>query len=197
MPNLRRPCDALACRYCFSDGRDRYRSCSVIQRTVNPRDVPLLGMDPLKQGADLIQCQGGRQAAREIHMDFIRATRGIRAQFADPAQTVGSHPGQGIASEAAFGLTPVPAKHLHGLLGIAGQDRKGEPINREGEARIHGIYRTPVRSAVGSAPVLPRRGPFRSAPQPVGMRRGPALSPGDGRRCCSEQGSIGGVIASL
>jgi hypothetical protein len=62
-------------------------------------------------------------------------------------------------------------------LGITGQDRKGQPINREGEARIHGIYRTPVRSAVGSAPVLPRRGPFRSAPQPIGMRRGPALPP--------------------
>jgi hypothetical protein len=60
-------------------------------------------------------------------------------------------------------------------LRITGQDRKRQPINGEGEARIHGIYRTPVRSAVGSAPVLPRRGPFRSAPQPIGMRRGPAL----------------------
>jgi hypothetical protein len=39
------------------------------------------------------------------------------------------------------------------------------------------LYRTPVQSAVGSAPVLPRRGPFRSAPQPAGMRRGPALPP--------------------
>jgi hypothetical protein len=41
-------------------------------------------------------------------MDFIRTTRGIGAQFADPAQTVCPHPGQGIASEAALGLAPVP-----------------------------------------------------------------------------------------
>ena len=112
-------------------------------------------------------------------MDFIRTTRRIGAQFADPAQSVRLDPGQGIASEAAFGLAPVSTKDLHRLLGIARQDRKRQPINGESEARIHGTYRTPVRSAVGSAPVLPRRGPFRSAPQPVGMRRGPAL-PADG-----------------
>jgi hypothetical protein len=34
-------------------------------------------------------------------------------------------------------------------------------------------------------------------PQLIGMRRGPALSPGDGRTCCSEQGSIRSVFASL
>ena len=146
--------------------------------------MSLLFMHPLKEPSDLIQCQGGRQAARQIHMDFIGTTRGIRTQFADPAQTVGSHPGQGIASEAAFRPTPVSTQYPHGLLRIAGQGRKRQPINREGECRIHGTYRTPVMSAVGSAPVLPRRGPFRSAPQPVGMRRGPALSPDNGQRCC-------------
>ncbi len=44
------------------------------------------------------------------------------------------------------------------------------------------------------APVLPRRGLFRSAPQPIGMRRGPALPPIQGRTCCFEQGSNPGVM---
>ena len=179
MPDLGRTSHTLACRDGFSDGRYRYASRSVIERTINSCDVPLLLMHPLEQGADLIQCQGGRQAARQIHMDFIRAPRGIGAQFAHSAQAVGSHPGQRIPPEATLGLAPVSAQYPHGLLRIARQDRKRQPINREGEARIHGTYRTPVMSAVGSAPVLPRRGPFRSAPQPAGMRRGPA-SPPDG-----------------
>ena len=85
MPHLSRPCHALACRDRFSDGRDRHRSGSVIQRTVDACDVSLLlvwthlsrlGFDP---------GQGGRQAARQIHMDFIRTTWRVRAQFADPA----------------------------------------------------------------------------------------------------------------
>jgi hypothetical protein len=107
MPDLSRTCDTLACRDGLSDCCYGYRSGSVIQRTVNAGDVPLLLMHPLEQGSDLIQCQGGRQAARQIHMDFIRTTRGIGAQFADPAQTIYPHPRQGIASEAAFGPAPI------------------------------------------------------------------------------------------
>ena len=45
-----------------------------------------------------------------------------------------------------------------------------------------------------SAPVLPRRGPFRSAPQPIGMRRGPALPPIEGPACCSVNASNNGFI---
>jgi hypothetical protein len=129
MPDLSRTSHTLASSDGLSNRADRDRSGSVIQGAVDPCDVSLLFMHPLKQGADLIQCQGGRQAARQIHMDFIRTTRGIGAQFADPAQTVCSHPGQGIASEAAFSLTPVPTQDTHGLLRIAGQDRKRQPID--------------------------------------------------------------------
>jgi hypothetical protein len=134
-------------------------------------------MHPLEQGADLIQCQGGREAARQIHMDFIRTTRGIGAQFADPAQAVTLIQDKGYPRKPPLALLQSPPSTFMVSCGLLARTGKGEPINREGEARIHGIYRTPVRSAVGSAPVLPRRGPFRSAPQPIGMRRGPALPP--------------------
>ena len=108
-------------------------------------------------------------------MDLIGPTRRIRAEFADPLCSIGLDPGQRIASEATFGPAPVSAKHFHSFLGIAGQDGKSQPINRESECRLHETYRTPVRNPVVRAPVLPRRGPFRSAPQPAGIGRGPAL----------------------
>ena len=85
MPDLSRTRHTLTCRDGFANGRDRHRSCPIIERTVDPRHMALLSMHPLEEGSDLIQCQGGRQAARQIHMDFIRTTRRIRAQFSDAA----------------------------------------------------------------------------------------------------------------
>ena len=85
MPDLSRPRDALACSNRLSNRPDRDRSRPVIQGAINARDVSLLLMHPLEEGSDLIQCQGGRESARQIHMDFIRTTRRIRAQFSDAA----------------------------------------------------------------------------------------------------------------
>ena len=61
MPNLGRSRHTLASSNGLSDRADRDRSGSVIQSAINARDMPLLSMHPLEQGADLIQCQGGRQ----------------------------------------------------------------------------------------------------------------------------------------
>ena len=85
MPDLRGTSHTLPSRNGLPNRCHWDRSRSVIQRTVNSGDVPLLLMHPLQEPSDLIQCQGGRQAARQIHMDFIRATRRIGSQFADPA----------------------------------------------------------------------------------------------------------------
>ena len=109
MPDLRGTRHTLPSSDGLSNRADRHRACSVIKRAIDARDVALLDMDPLEESADLIQCQGGREAARQVHMDFIGAPRRIGAQFAHPAQTVHPHPRQGIASEAAFGLTPIAA----------------------------------------------------------------------------------------
>jgi hypothetical protein len=61
---------------------------SIIERTVNSGDVPLLCMDPLQEHSNLIECERRDQTAREIDMDFIRTTRRIRAQFANSSQSI-------------------------------------------------------------------------------------------------------------
>lgn len=85
-------------------------------------------------------------------MDFIRATTRIRAKLANPMRSIHPNPGEGIASKASFGPRPISAENLHGILRIAGHDRKSQPIYGEGKRRIHGTYRTPIRNPVVSPP---------------------------------------------
>ena len=135
-------------------------SRSVIERTVNSGDVPLLGMHPLEQGST-IQCQGGREAAREIHMisfddeEYWCPICRPRADRRPASRTRDT-------SEPTFGFAPISAKDLHGLLGVARQDGKRQPINREGEAGIHGLYRT-LYGALRVAPRVTKTGPFAPA----------------------------------
>lgn len=136
--------------------------------------LALLIIHPFQEDSNLIERESRDKSTGEIDMDFVRATRRIRAEFSRSMYSIRLDPGQGIASESSFGPAPVSTEDFHSLLGIAGQDRKRQPINRESECRLHGTYRTPVKNPVVRAPVLPRRGLFRSAPQPVGIGRGPA-----------------------
>jgi hypothetical protein len=66
-------------------GTDPVRSSSAQSIRVT---CPCCACTHFSKAANLIECERGDQAARKIHMDFIRTTRGIGAQFADPAQPI-------------------------------------------------------------------------------------------------------------
>ena len=117
--------------------------------------MALLIIHPFQEDSNLIERESRDKSTGEIDMDFVRATRRIRAEFSRSMYSIRLDPGQGIASESSFGPAPVSTEDFHSLLGIAGQDRKRQPINRESECRLHGTYRTPVKNPVVRAPVLP------------------------------------------
>ncbi len=93
LPHLSRSRDAVTICDGLSNSRHLNGPRSIIEGTINPRDVSLLRINPFQETLNLIERQGRDEATRQIHMDFIWATMRVRAEFSHSMSSIRPDPG--------------------------------------------------------------------------------------------------------
>src|SRR5206468_4991165 len=81
------------------------------------------------------------------------------------------HPGHRLPPKASLAFDPLSFEDLHGLLHCPTRERKGQPIDGEGEWGTHRTDGPPVTMCVASAPVLPTGGVSLCARPALAARR--------------------------
>ena len=141
--------------YGLSNGSHRNGLAAFSSRYNRSESRGFVAHEPISEELEPDRTPEQKRGHRLDRHGFRLDGEGICAEFADPVHSIYFDPGEGIASKSSFGSAPGSTEHFHGFLRIAGQDRKGQPINRESKCGIHVSYRTPVRNPVVRAPALP------------------------------------------